>query len=329
MLNDDLFFLLSGDWHAILANNLWSILMVSLAMLEVQLISPGKAITTTALKAAKDFEKNYPIHLLIAPHATQQYYYFAGTDEQRVEDLQNALDNPNLDYIWCASGGYGVIRLIEHLNFSRFKNNKSLLIGFSDITILHCKMQTLNRPTLHACMPSSLSKSTQKTKQSLSDALFRKSLQYHGLFSQYNRLGQVTAPVVGGNLSILTSLIGTDLEINTVGNILFIEEVNESIHKIERMIFQLKLSGKFKHLKGLIIGQLTQISDTSIPFEASVHAVIAQQLQAYRFPISFNFPAGHESDNYAFLLNYPATLTVTEQGSSFTQAALNSASLPS
>ncbi|MBE8215077.1 MAG: LD-carboxypeptidase [Endozoicomonadaceae bacterium] len=191
-------------------------------------------------------QKKYHINLHIAPHVLQQHHYFAGTVEQRRADLQAALDNATLDYIWCASGGYGLIHIIDQLNFDNFKKNKSRIIGCSDITILHAKMQQLKQSSLHGTMPSMLANNTLKSTTSLYQAMLKETLEYTFPAIPYNRFGQTTAPVIGGNLSIITSLMGTPLEMKIQDHILFIEDINESIHKIDRIDDAIKIIRLFK-----------------------------------------------------------------------------------
>ena len=228
--------------------------------------------------------------------------YFSGTDEERLNELQAMLDDKSINAILCGRGGYGVSRIIDQLDFTRFKKNPKWIIGYSDITVLHAHIFTnFNIASLHAPMAAAFNDgiSGKPFLQSIKNALFGKPNQYKCAAHPFNQQGEATGQLVGGNLSLLVHLIGTKSDINTNNKILFIEDVGEYIYSIDRMLLQLKRSGKLDKLKGLIIGGFTDIKDTERPFGKSVYKAIQEMVSEYGYPICFQFPVGHSTENYA------------------------------
>ncbi len=278
--------------------------------MKITIVSPAKQIEKKVINIAKDYLKKEGFTVTVAPEATSKNGYFAGTDDQRLASLQMALDDIETNAILCARGGYGTIRLIENLDFTAFIQNPKYIIGFSDITVLHCKLQQLKIESVHACMPVSFENNTISSLKSLINVLKNETNSYTFKSNTYNKLGKTTAPVIGGNLSILSSLMGTPLEINTDKKILLIEEVDEAMYVIERLLLQLKIAGKFEHLKGLIIGGITKVKDMVFSFDKTIEQIVIDITKNYDFPVCFNFPAGHINDNCAIILGKKATLTV-------------------
>ena len=228
--------------------------------------------------------------------------YFSGTDEERLNELQAMLDDKSINAILCGRGGYGVSRIIDQLDFTRFKKNPKWIIGYSDITVLHAHIFTnFNIASLHAPMAAAFNDgiSGKPFLQSIKNALFGKPNQYKCAAHLFNQHGEATGQLIGGNLSLLVHLIGTKSDINTNNKILFIEDVGEYIYSIDRMLLQLKRSGKLDKLKGLIIGGFTDIKDTERPFGKTVYEAIQQMVSEYEYPICFQFPVGHSTENYA------------------------------
>lgn len=250
---------------------------------------------------------------------TSGYHYFSAPDTKRLTDLQQALDDETIDFIMCTCGGYGTIRLVEKIDFTRFCKQPKWLMGFSDITVLHNKMRALGIPSVHCIMPSTFAKNTPQAFEAMLNVIHKRVNHYEFAAHPLNREGQVTAPVVGGNLSILSSLTGTPLELETAGCILFIEDTGEAVYSIERMLWQLKLAGKLNALKGLIVGGITNVKKTSIPYGETAEAAIDNMVTAYNFPVCYHFPAGHIDDNRAVVLGKKATLTVSKEKTTFVQ----------
>lgn len=242
-----------------------------------------------------------------------QFHYFSGTDEQRLEDLQQMLDDDSVKAILCGRGGYGVGRIIDQISFKKFKKNPKWLIGFSDITILLSHIYSRFKiASLHSPMAAAFNDDEYKNEyvQSLKLALEGKRSNYQCEVHRYNHTGTATGKLVGGNLALLTHLIGTKSDLNTQNKILFLEDVGEYIYNTDRMVYQLKRSGKLDKLAGLIVGGFTDVKDTTIPFGKDVYQVIGDAVKEYGYAICFNFPVGHSRENYALKVGIDHELRV-------------------
>ena len=280
-------------------------------MKKIRIVSPAKVIEKERVDFAVDFLRKNNFEVSVSKNALGKNNYFSGTDAERLSDFQEALDDESLDFILCARGGYGSVRIIDLLDFSKFLKHPKLIIGFSDITVFHNHVHAhFGLPTLHATVPLNFKSNTPKALYSLLNALNNQPMIYDFPASKYNRLGEVNATVIGGNLSIIHSLIGTNSDIDTNGKILFIEDIAEAIYAIDRMMLSLKKSGKIEKLAGLIVGGMTNIKDVEIPFGKTVYEIISELVQPYSFPVCFDFPAGHIDDNRAMIFGKNASLKV-------------------
>ncbi len=232
----------------------------------------------------------------------RQYNYFSGTDEERLEDFQQMLDDDIVKAILCARGGYGIGRIIDKIDFTNFKKNPKWIIGFSDVTVLHSHIyRNYNIATLNAPMANAFNDEGYKNEfvQSLLHALQGKKTKYGVATHEFNKKGEGIGELVGGNLSLLAHLVGTDSDLKTKGRILFIEDVGEYLYNVDRMMYQLKRSGKLDKLAGLIVGGFTDMKDTEKPFGQTVHEIIRDVVAVYDYPVCFDFPVSHEKENYA------------------------------
>lgn len=225
----------------------------------------------------------------------------AGSDELRASILQEYMDRDDIDAIWMARGGYGSIRIIDKLDFRHFIQHPKPIIGFSDVTVFHGKLSRLGIPSIHASMPHILANKTPEALQSLIDALTGKPLHYEWPSNPLNRMGEAKGVMVGGNLSVLCGMLGSDSFPETDGKILFIEEVDEYIYHVERMMYALKRAGHLAHLKALVVGGLTDIHDNPDPFGKTAEQAIFDVVKEYDYPVCFGFPAGHQADNRAIV----------------------------
>ncbi len=228
--------------------------------------------------------------------------YFSGTDEERLADLQAMMDDDTVKAILCGRGGYGTTRLIDRLSFKKFKQHPKWIIGFSDITVLHSHIYSNYKiATLHAPMAGAFNDGDYKNEfvQSLRLALEGKKLKYECPVHPFNRRGEAVGELVGGNLSLLAHLTGTTSDIKTKGRILFLEEIGEYLYATDRMLYQLKRSGKLDRLAGLIIGGFTDVKDTPRPFGQTVYEIISDVVKEYDYPVCIGFPVSHEKENYA------------------------------
>lgn len=245
-------------------------------------------------------------------------FQLGGSDEERTFDFQTQIDNPEIKAIWVARGGYGSVRIIDNLNFDLFLQNPKWIIGFSDITVFHAHLNTLNVATLHAIMPFTVPNTIETSIDSLKKAIFGEALTYEIPAQISNKVGEAKGELVGGNLSILYSLLGSKSSIDTRGKILYIEDLDEYLYHIDRMLQNLKRNGYFNDLKGLIVGGMTDMHDNSIPFGLDVVGIINDVVKEFNFPVCFDFPAGHVKDNRALKLGQEISLKVTSEKVSVT-----------
>ena len=267
------------------------------------------------IQKAVDLLKSWGLNAVIGKHVFSQDHHFAGTDDERCEDFQKAMDAPTISAIWCARGGYGSVRILDKLDYTKFRKHPKWLIGYSDITALHNQMHNEGFESIHAMMCTSLSedkeeKDMKETIATFKDAIFGKPLSYTLEGSKYNRVGTATAPLVGGNLTVLHTMLGSNTSIDTSGDILFIEEIGEYKYHIDRMLQSLKRAGYFDHCKGVIVGNMTKLRKNTTLWGSSIEQLIVDALSDYDFPIAFNMHAGHEDDNRAMILGRTIKLVV-------------------
>ena len=265
------------------------------------------------VQQAVDLLKSWGLHAVVGEHVFSQANHFAGTDDERCEDFQKAMDDPTISAIWCARGGYGTVRILDKLNFEKFKNNPKWLIGYSDITALHNLFHNAGFETIHSMMCVSLTKDLNDIKETVDtfkDAIFGKPLSYTLEGSSYNKVGTVTASIVGGNLTILHTMLGSSTSIDVSGKILFIEEIGEYKYHIDRMLQSLKRAGYFDNCAGVLVGDMTKMRKNTTLWGTSVEQLILDALADYDFPIAFNMPAGHEKDNRAMILGKTVKLKI-------------------
>ncbi len=277
----------------------------------VALVSPaGYLADKQVVDQAIGLLNKWGLRSYIAPNALKQYGHFAGTDQERLSDLQTAMDNPEVKMIWALRGGYGSIRIVEQLDFTLFKKHPKLFAGFSDITILHQKLQQQGFESLHALMPVQLKdKISKDIIRQTKMALFENKIAYQfetNIFT--TNFTEVSGQVIGGNLANLYSLPGTHLDFDTRNKILFIEDVGEQLYQIDRMMIALKKAGKLKHLKALLVGQFTNIPDNNPAFGKSVEEIILEHAGS-SIPVIFKTPIGHITDNYPLFLGKKLTIT--------------------
>ena len=235
----------------------------------------------------------------------------AGSDALRASIIQEYMDRDDIDAIWMARGGYGSIRIIDRIDFTKFVKHPKPIIGFSDVTVFHGKLSRLGIPSIHASMPHILANKTPEALQSLINALTGKPLHYEWR-ERGNTTCTINGLIVGGNLSVLCGMLGSNSFPETDGRILFIEEVDEYIYHVERMMYALKRAGKLQNLKALIVGGLTDIHDNPDPFGKPVEQAIFDVVKDYNYPVIFGFPAGHQPDNRAIILGKEARFTIGE-----------------
>lgn len=275
----------------------------------VAIIATARKISKEEINPTIQFLESYGLSVICGEHLFKAENQFAGSDAQRSSDLQWALNNKDIKAIIIARGGYGTIKLLETIDFTEFKKYPKWLVGYSDVTVLHSAIHQLGIASLHATMPLNFFKNTEATK-SLMEALFGThheiSIDSHFL----NKTGTATGELVGGNLSLLYALSGTPYDIDTTNKILFIEDLDEYLYHVDRMMMQLKLSGKLKNLKALVVGGMTDMKDNAIPFGKIEEEIILDAVKQYDYPVCFDFPAGHIDRNLALYFGKNIELSV-------------------
>lgn len=286
----------------------------------VAIVAPSGILKnrTDEVQQAQKLLKSWGLHSIIGDHVFNKANHFAGTDDERCEDLQKVLDDPKIRAIWCARGGYGMVRILDKLDWSSFKEKPKWIIGYSDITALHNDIHNLGFESIHAMMCTSLQddlNSIEVTVSTFKDAVFGNSLSYILEGSEYNKTGNSSGQLVGGNLTILHTMLGSKSSIDVAGKILFIEEIGEYKYHIDRILQSLKRAGYFNDCKGVVVGQMTKLRKNTTLWGTSIEQLILDALSDYNFPIAFNMPAGHEKENRALILGRNIELIVTKDQS--------------
>lgn len=274
------------------------------------------------VQQAKTLLESWGLNVVIGKNVFKQNNHFAGTDEERCEDLQNAFDDPTVSAVWCARGGYGTVRILDKIDYTKYKTKPKWLVGYSDITALHNQLHNEGFESIHALMCTSLTKDLTKIQSSVNTfkkALFGESLSYTLKGSELNKPGRISGQLVGGNLTLLHTMLGSDTSIDTSGKILFIEEIGEYKYHVDRMLQTLKRAGYFDNCKGLLVGDFSKMKKNNTAlWGSSIEQLIIDALTDYDFPIAFNMPAGHEKDNRALILGRTIVLDVSTDKSELT-----------
>ena len=283
---------------------------------KIRIVSPAGKVSVQHVFPTVDWLNKQGFKVELGKHVFASHFQFAGTDKQRLDDLQTAFDDKETDAIICSRGGYGTVRIIDKLNCSNFEKHPKWLVGFSDITILHVCMNNLGVATIHGAMPRYFFDETglpTENLNSLMQLLSGEKIQYSVKTEKANKTGKVNGELVGGNLSIISSLQGTKYEIHTFGKILFLEDIDEFLYHTDRMIHQLKLSGKLDNLAGLILGDFTDMKDNESPFGKTVEEIVLEAVEEFNYPVCFGFPAGHDKKNLALAFGKTWEMDVMEQ----------------
>ncbi len=290
----------------------------------IGITSPAGYISLDAVKPAADLMESWGFKVLIGAAVGKKDFTYGGTDDERAADLQQMLDNPDVKAIMCARGGYGLVRIIDRINFKQFTKHPKWVIGFSDVTVLHCHInKNFGIATLHSKMCNSFPDDWSKAEPiqistilSIKQALMGNDYQYPAPAAPANRLGSAKAPLVGGNLSIMANVAGTNSDLETKGKILFIEDTDEYLYSIDRMFWNLKRTGKLDKLAGLIIGGFKVKPDLpGDEFGKTIYDIVMEKVQEYNYPVCFDFPVGHQRNNVALKCGVMHVLDVKAAGS--------------
>ncbi len=278
----------------------------------IGLVAPARKIEEKELLPAIEIIKERGYQVVMSRHLFASENQFAGSDILRAADFQELLDDPEIKAVFAVRGGYGSVRIIDRIDFQRFLKNPKWLAGYSDFTVFLNHLLNLNVQSLHATMPLNFPENSRQALQTLFDALEGRKWQYHWSSQQQNRLGKATGILAGGNLSVLYSLIGSPSFPDLTGKILFVEDLDEYLYHIDRMMMGLKRAGVLKNLAGLVVGGMTQMHDNTIPFGKTAEEIIRDSVKSYDFPVAFGFPAGHFADNRTLIMGAEVVLNVTE-----------------
>jgi muramoyltetrapeptide carboxypeptidase len=288
----------------------------------VAILPTARAITAAELQAGIALAESWGLQVRLGAGIGRKHFQQAGTDAERAADLQAALADDEVKAIWCARGGYGTVRIMEHVDLTVLLKKPKWVVGFSDVTVLHSALHKLGVSSLHAQMPFNIAGKSAACVDTLKTALFGAPMAIECASSStesnpvQDRIGSCEGQLVGGNLSILYALRGTPYDLDTTGKILFIEDLDELLYHVDRMVMNLKLGGLFKDLAGLVVGPMTDMHDKNPadPFGQSAEEIIWEAVKDKGYPVCFNFPAGHIADNRALALGQRAKLNVTREG---------------
>lgn len=278
----------------------------------IEIVAPAKAIEPEHVHFAKNFFENAGFTVQISQHCLGKHHYFSGDEAERLSDFQRALDDPSIKAIVCARGGYGCVQLLDRIQWAGQLREPKWIIGFSDVTYFHQRMQRHGVASIHGTMPLNFEQNSEEALSTLVDTLKGKKCEFSWASSQHNLLGNAKGKLVGGNLSILYALLGTDDQIDFSNTVLYIEDVGEAIYAIDRMFYAFSKAGILDRIKGLVVGGMTNLSDTAVPFGKSYEEVILTHFEYRKIPIAFDFPAGHIDDNRALVLGADVTLSITD-----------------
>jgi muramoyltetrapeptide carboxypeptidase len=278
----------------------------------VGIVSTARKISPSQLQPALDLLTKWGLNAQLGESIGAEDHQFAGEDTLRARDLQRMLDDDDINAIWCARGGYGTVRIIDLLDFQKFVTHPKWIVGYSDITVLHAHLNNRGVETLHAQMPLEIDQKTDETTHSIKEVLFGESyaVSYRDT-SGMSRNGSAGGALVGGNLSVLYSLCGSESKLDTSGKILFLEDLDEYLYHVDRMLQNLKRNGYFNSLNGLVVGGLTDMNDNTIPFGKTAEQIVEDIVSQYDFPVCYNFPAGHLKDNRALIMGRNVELSVS------------------
>ena len=271
----------------------------------VAIVGTARAISPDECSFAINLLEKRGLQALLGKTIGLKHHQFAGTDAERAADFQAMLDNPRVKAIFCARGGYGTVRVLDRLQLDEFSKNPKWVAGFSDVTALHCHLQSVCKvASLHAPMPITFPKNTPEAVNSLFDILFGTFPNYRINSHPLNRNGNANGMLTGGNLSVLYSLLGSASDVDTSGKVLFLEDLDEYLYHIDRMMVAMKRAGKFDPINGLIVGGMTDMNDSTIAFGKNAYEIVAEHVDEFDFPVIFDFPAGHLNNNMALPMGF-------------------------
>lgn len=280
----------------------------------VALISSARKILPKELEFGVKTIEGWGLKVSYGKNLFQENHQFSGNITQRTEDLQTALNDENVKAIFFVRGGYGSVQIIDRIDWSAFQESPKWLIGFSDVTVFHAHVhQNFHVPTLHAAMPITFPNNSPEALSKLKTVLFGAQIDYKVKHHPLNQMGAAEGEIVGGNLSILYSLLGSESQLITKNKILFIEDLDEHLYHIDRMMRALDRAGMLKHLSGIIVGGMTEMNDNTVPYGKSAEEIIHDVVSKYNYPLAFDFPAGHIANNHPLIFGEKRILSVAKE----------------
>lgn len=280
---------------------------------EIRIVSTARKISADELKDAFDFIRSKGFKPTLGKNIYQADHQFAGNDNARLEDLQTAIDDPNVKAIWMARGGYGTQRIIDDVSFKSLEKSPKWIIGYSDVTVLHSALNKNNIESLHATMPINFKDQSLESFNGLISILEGEKPNYSIESHPLNIKGKAKGKLVGGNLSIIYSLTGTSILPEMKGSILFLEDLDEYLYHVDRMMMNLKLSGVLDDISGLIIGGMSDMNDNKVPFGKNALEIIDEHVSDLGIPVCYQFPAGHQFENLPLILGREVSLEVRDK----------------
>lgn len=280
----------------------------------IGITAPAGSLKKEEIEEGVEIIRSWGVTVKYGTYLFRKRHSFAGTDNQRASDMQKMLNDPEISAILCARGGYGTIRIISDLNFDEFLKHPKWIAGYSDITVLHSALSGLGVESIHGAMPRTVPPAEPDvvSYDSLRAMLFGEVKEYTIQPNVLNRHGTSKGELTGGNLSVLYSMAGTTLDLDTSGKILFVEDVGEYLYHIDRMMMNMKLRGKLSGLAGLIVGDMTETKTSSSGFTRPAYKIISEAVKDYKYPIMYGFPAGHGGVNMALPMGREVRIDVSE-----------------
>ena len=278
----------------------------------IRIVAPAKAIEKEKVEFAKAELEKYGFVVQVSKHCLGRDGYFSGTISERTADMQEAIEDPEVKAILCARGGYGCIQIVDRINWAGYLDQPKWTVGFSDITVFHQHLSRMQCPSLHASMPLNFEDNSARSLDTLADALKGNQLKYNWAPNTYNKKGVTHGEIMGGNLSVICGLIGTNEMPSYLNSILFIEDIGEHLYAIDRYLYQISKAGVLDQIRGIILGGFTNNQDTEPPYGKSFEEIVKAHFEYRSIPVAFDFPAGHQDDNCALVLGKRGILSVED-----------------
>lgn len=285
---------------------------------KVAIVAPARKVNALEMQPAIELLQSWGLEAVKGMYLFGEEDQFSGTDQQRWADFQMVLDDPSIEAVLFARGGYGFVRIIDKLDFTKFLRHPKWLVGFSDVTVLHNHVnRNLKVETVHAPMAINFPNTPKSVLENLRQLLTGNKVSYQYPAHIFNRRGKASGELVGGNLSLIHTLAGTPSDLLTKGKILFLEDLDEYLYHIDRMMMNLKRSGKLQGLKALVVGGMTDMKDNAIPFGKTAEEIILDAVKEYDYPVAFGISSGHIERNEPLVMGRKMRLVVGEQTSLF------------